>query len=116
MIGVRRWEQSLHEGHHAATWVVLLKAEGFVWPHRPPMFVGSHSPRSVGCIVNRHCAGPPGTCPAMSSVGGRLIGRAPPYRVAPRGELAGPGGMKMLHAASMELTTVSMSFDRERIT
>ena len=49
MIGVRREEQISSKSVSSLRLVVLLKAEGFAWPHRPPMFVGGHSPRSVGC-------------------------------------------------------------------
>ena len=53
MIGVRREEQFSSKSVHSLRLVVLLKAEGFAWPHRPPILFGGHSPRSVGMLCPR---------------------------------------------------------------
>ena len=48
MIGVRRGNNFSSKSVFLLRLVVLLKAEGFAWPHRPPIVSGGHSPRSVG--------------------------------------------------------------------
>ena len=48
MIGVRRGNNFSSKSVFSLRLVVLLKAEGFAWPHRPPIVSGGHSPRSVG--------------------------------------------------------------------
>ena len=95
MIGVRRENNFSSKSVSSLRLGVLLKAEGFAWPHRPPIVVGGHSPRSVGMLCRRSLLSGPQDSQSL--------------HVAPRGEFVGPGGMKMLQAASVELAVETCS-------